>query len=314
MVNLKKVAIIGCGRVGSTIAFNLIQADLFSEMVLIDINHQKAEGEVMDLSHSSAFSSAINLYAGNYDDIVDAGLIIITAGVGRKPNESRLDLMQKNVEIFKNIIPEIKARQCEGVLFIISNPVDILTYVTLKLSGFESHRVIGSGTILDTARLKTILATYLKVSIKDVDAYVLGEHGNSALTPWSKVQIQNKHISQYLSENNSIKYDIMKKEIEQIVLDCGKEIIKRKDATFYGVSACVKKVAKSIVNDEKIILPISTLLQGQYGIDNICLSALAIISHQGIEKIVEVDLNENELKELKESAMTLKDALMKLNI
>lgn len=314
MVNLKKVAIIGCGRVGSTVAFNLIQAELFSEMVLIDINHQKAEGEVMDLSHSSAFSSSIHLYAGNYDDIVDAGLIIITAGVGRKPNESRLDLMQKNVEVFKSIIPEIKKRECEGILFIISNPVDVLTYVTLKLSGFDRHRVIGSGTILDTARLKTILAQYLKVDLKDVDAYVLGEHGNSALTAWSKVQVQNKHISQYLNENKVMGYDMMKKEIEQIVLDCGKEIIKRKDATFYGVSACVKKVATAIVNNEKAILPISTLLQGEYGIDDVCLSALATISKDGIEEIVETELNKEELEELVKSAETLKAALTKLEI
>ena len=179
MVNMQKVAVIGCGFVGATSAFSLIQTGLFSEMVLIDANHQKAEGEAMDLSHGSAYLTPMNIYAGGYDDIVDAGLIVITAGANQKPNETRLDLVKKNVAIFKSIIPEIKNRNCEGILMIVSNPVDILTYVTLKLSGFPAHRVIGSGTVLDTARLKYVLGRHLQVDPRDVHAYIIGEHGDS---------------------------------------------------------------------------------------------------------------------------------------
>ena len=190
MVNMQKVAVIGCGFVGATSAFSLIQTGLFSEMVLIDANHQKAEGEAMDLSHGSAYLTPMNIYAGDYDDIVDAGLIVITAGANQKPNETRLDLVKKNVQIFKSIIPEIKNRHCEGILLIVSNPVDILTYVTLKLSGFPSHRVIGSGTVLDTARLKYVLGRHLQVDPRDVHAYIIGEHGDSELAVWSGAQVE----------------------------------------------------------------------------------------------------------------------------
>lgn len=197
MVNMQKVAVIGCGFVGATSAFSLIQSGLFSEMVLIDANHEKAVGEAMDLSHGSAYSTPVKIYAGNYDDIVDAGLIVITAGANQKPNETRLDLVKKNVSIFKSIIPEIKERNCEGILLIVSNPVDILTYVTLKLSGFPANRVIGSGTVLDTARLKHVLGEHLQVDSRNIHAYVIGEHGDSELAVWSGAQVAGIHINHF---------------------------------------------------------------------------------------------------------------------
>jgi L-lactate dehydrogenase len=314
MLNIKKVAIIGCGHVGSTVTFNLIQKELFSEIVLIDVNKDKAEGEVMDLSHSSSFLNPINIYAGNYDDIVDAGLIIITAGVSRKSNESRLDLTQRNVEIFKNIIPEIKKRDCKGILLVISNPVDILTQLTIELSGFPSHRVIGSGTILDTARLKRVLANYLHIDTRDINAYILGEHGNSELTIWSNAQIFGVSIHDFLEQEGIHNYEEIKEKVSKEVIDSGKEIITRKNATFYGIAACVNKIANAIVNDENTVLPVSSLVKDKYGINDVCLSLPCIINSKGVQRIVEVELSESEKSKLIQSSETLKNIYNQLNI
>jgi L-lactate dehydrogenase len=294
MLNIKKVAIIGCGHVGSTVTFNLIQKELFSEIVLIDVNKDKAEGEVMDLSHSSSFLNPINIYAGNYDDIVDAGLIIITAGVSRKSNESRLDLTQRNVEIFKNIIPEIKKRDCKGILLVISNPVDILTQLTIELSGFPSHRVIGSGTILDTARLKRVLANYLHIDTRDINAYI--------------------SIHDFLEQEGIHNYEEIKEKVSKEVIDSGKEIITRKNATFYGIAACVNKIANAIVNDENTVLPVSSLVKDKYGINDVCLSLPCIINSKGVQRIVEVELSESEKSKLIQSSETLKNIYNQLNI
>ena len=196
-MNIQKCAIVGCGAVGATAAYTLLGSGLFNELVLIDINQKKAEGEAMDLSHGGAYLNPVKIYAGSYDDIVDAGLVVITAGANQKPNETRLDLVKKNVAIFKSIIPEIKKRNCEGILLIVANPVDILTYVTLKLSGFPAHRVIGSGTVLDTARLKYVLGRHLQVDPRDVHAYIIGEHGDSELAVWSGAQVAGIHINHF---------------------------------------------------------------------------------------------------------------------
>ena len=189
MVNIRKAAMIGCGFVGSSSAFALMQSGIFSEMVMIDVNREKAEGEAMDIAHGLPFARPIRLYAGTYDDIVDAAIIIITAGANQKPDETRLDLIHKNVEIYKTIIPEIAKRNCEGMLLIVSNPVDILTYTALKLSGFPENRVLGSGTVLDTARLKYLIGEHLKVDNRSVHAFIIGEHGDSELAAWSNANV-----------------------------------------------------------------------------------------------------------------------------
>ena len=189
MVNIRKAAMIGCGFVGSSSAFALMQSGIFSEMVMIDVNREKAEGEAMDIAHGLPFARPIRLYAGTYDDIVDAAIIIITAGANQKPDETRLDLIHKNVEIYKTIIPEIAKRNCEGMLLIVSNPVDILTYTALKLSGFPEDRVLGSGTVLDTARLKYLIGEHLKVDNRSVHAFIIGEHGDSELAAWSNANV-----------------------------------------------------------------------------------------------------------------------------
>lgn len=196
-MNIRKAAMIGCGFVGASSAFALMQSGIFSEMVMIDADHAKAEGEAMDLSHGLPFARPVKIYAGDYDDIVDAGIIIITAGANQKPDETRLDLIHKNVEIYKQIIPEIAKRGCEGILLIVSNPVDILTYTALKLSGFPEHRVIGSGTVLDTARLKYLIGEHLGVDNRSVHAFIIGEHGDSELAAWSNANISGVRLSDF---------------------------------------------------------------------------------------------------------------------
>ena len=314
MVNMQKVAVIGCGFVGATSAFSLIQTGLFSEMVLIDANHQKAEGEAMDLSHGSAYLTPMNIYAGGYDDIVDAGLIVITAGANQKPNETRLDLVKKNVAIFKSIIPEIKNRNCEGILMIVSNPVDILTYVTLKLSGFPAHRVIGSGTVLDTARLKYVLGRHLQVGPRDVHAYIIGEHGDSELAVWSGAQVAGIHINHFCELRGHFNHQEAMERLAQQVRDSAYEIIERKGATYYGVAVAVKRIATAIVKNEHAVLPISSLMQGEFGLNDICLSIPTVVGSQGVEKVVDIYLNNEENEKLQESAKALKEVLNGLDL
>lgn len=314
MVNMQKVAVIGCGFVGATSAFSLIQTGLFSEMVLIDANHQKAEGEAMDLSHGSAYLTPMNIYAGSYDDIVDAGLIVITAGANQKPNETRLDLVKKNVQIFKSIIPEIKERQCEGILLIVSNPVDILTEVALKLSGFPAHRVIGSGTVLDTARLKYVLGKHLQVDPRDVHAYIIGEHGDSELVVWSGAQVAGIHINHFCELRGHFNHEEAMERLAQEVRDSAYEIIERKGATYYGVAVAVKRIATAIVKDEHAVLPVSSLMQGEFGLNDLCLSIPTVIGQKGVEKVVDIYLNNDENEKLQSSAKALKAVLDDLDL
>ncbi len=314
MVNMQKVAVIGCGFVGATSAFSLIQTGLFSEMVLIDANAKKAEGEAMDLSHGSAYLTPMNIYAGTYDDIVDAGIIVITAGANQKPNETRLDLVKKNVQIFKSIIPEIKKRNCEGILLIVSNPVDILTEVALKLSGFPSNRVIGSGTVLDTARLKYVLGKHLQVDPRDIHAYIIGEHGDSELVVWSGAQVAGIHINHFCELRGHFNHEEAMERLAQEVRDSAYEIIERKGATYYGVAVAVKRIATAIVKDEHAVLPVSSLMQGEFGLNDLCLSIPTVIGQNGVEKVVDIYLNNDENDKLQSSARALKEVLDDLDL
>lgn len=314
MVNIQKVAIIGCGFVGATTAFSLIHTGLFSEMVLIDANQNKAEGEAMDLSHGSAYQNPMKIYAGTYDDIVDAGLIVITAGANQKPNETRLDLVKKNVEIFKTIIPEIKIRNCEGILLIVSNPVDILTYVTLKLSGFESHRVIGSGTVLDTARFKHVLGQHLEVDPRNIHAYIIGEHGDSELAVWSGATVAGIDINHFCELRGHFKHQEAMNHLYQEVRDSAYEIINRKGATYYGVAVAVSRIATAIVKNEHAVLPISTLMNGEFGLHDIYLSIPSIIGNKGVEKVIDIALNKEEKQKLLDSASALQNVIQQLDV
>lgn len=308
-IDLHKVAIIGCGFVGSSTAFALMQSRLFSEMVLLDVDRARAEGEAMDISHGMPFSGPMKIYAGTYDDIVDADIIIITAGANQKPNETRLDLVKKNVAIFRSIIPEITSRSCQGILLIVSNPVDILTWVALKLSGFPENRVIGSGTVLDTARLKYLLGEHLGVDSRGVHAFVIGEHGDSELAVWSSATVSGVPLSRFCEMRGYYEHDDETDRIYEDVKNSAYSIIEKKKATYYGIAMAVKRICSSIVRNERSVLPVSSIMHGQYGLEDIVLSMPAIVDAQGVERIVPLSLDGEEMQKLKDSAAALREVM-----
>lgn len=313
-VNLRKIAIIGCGFVGSASAFALMQSKMFSEIVLIDADKDKAEGEAMDISHGIPFVGNMKIYSGDYDDIVDASIIVITAGAGQKPGETRLDLVHKNVGIFKSIIPEIAKRNCRGILLVVANPVDILTYTALKLSGFEENRVIGSGTVLDTARLKYQLGEHLSVDSQSVHAYIIGEHGDSEIAVWSSANVSGIALDDFCEMRGHYNHDKSQENIAEKVKNSAYEIIAKKRATYYGVAMAVKRICEAVIRDEKSILPISSMMHGEFGIDDVVLSMPSIVGANGIETKVPISLSDEEKVNLKKSADTLRSILDDCNI
>lgn len=308
-VNPRKVAVIGCGFVGSATAFTLMQSRLFSEMVLLDANEEKADGEAKDIAHGVPFAGQMKIYAGNYDDVADAAIIIVTAGANQKPDETRLDLVHKNVAIYKSIIPEIASRDYQGILLIVSNPVDILTYTALKLSGLPESRVIGSGTVLDTARLKYALGEHLSVDSRSVHSFIIGEHGDSEIAAWSSTNVSGIPLNDFCEMRGHFNHEASMEEIANRVKNSAYEIIAKKHATYYGIAMSVKRICECIMRDEKSILPISTIMHGEYGIENIALSMPAIVGVNGVETHVPISLNEEEAQKLKESADALKKVI-----
>lgn len=309
IVNNRKVVMIGCGFVGSASAFALAQSGLFLEMVLIDADQDKAEGEAMDISHGVPFGSPMKIYAGDYDDIVDAGMIIISAGAGQKPGETRLDLAKKNIGIFQSIIPEIAKRDFGGILLIVANPVDILTRTALELSGLPENRVLGSGTVLDTARLKWTLAQHLSVDNRSVHAFIIGEHGDSEIVAWSSANVSGIPLDQFCEMRNHFEHEESEKKIAEQVKNSAYEIIEKKHATYYGIAMAVKRICEAITRDEKSILPVSHMMHGEYGIEGVALSMPAIVGSNGIEDNVPIPLDEDEKKALQASAAMLKEML-----
>lgn len=306
-VNSRKVAVIGCGFVGSSSAFALMQSGLFSEMVLIDADTKRAEGEAMDISHGISFARPMQIYAGNYDDITDAAIIVITAGANQKPDETRLDLIKKNAAIMKSIVGEIKKRDFGGILLIVSNPVDILTLIALKESGYPSNRVIGSGTVLDTGRFKYLLGEHLDVDSRSVHAFIIGEHGDSELAAWSNARIGGLKVNDFCELRGHFNNEQSMKKIFENVRNSAYEIIERKHATYYGIAMAVKRICEAIVRNEKSILPVSSLMTGEYGLNDVVLSIPAVVDETGVQKVIPIELNDEELTKLKDSANILKD-------
>ena len=276
MINDRKVAIIGAGFVGSSSAFALMQKGLFNELVLIDANKARAEGEAMDISHGLAYSNSMRIYAGEYEDISDAKIIIITAGAAQKVGETRLDLIKKNSKIMTSIINEIVRVKAEGLLLIVANPVDVLTQVALKVSGFGKERVFGSGTVLDTARLKYLLSEKLRIDTRNVHAVIMGEHGDSEFVAWSFANISGMPIKKFLCLRGYKDMEQLKEEIHVEVRDSAYKIIERKGATYYGIALSVTRICECIVKNQHSMLPISTLLEGEYGVSNVALSVPAL--------------------------------------
>ncbi len=314
MLNKQKIAIIGLGMVGSSIAFSLMQEGIFSEIVLIDKDRKKAKGEAMDLSHGIPFCESINIYEGDYDDIKDCYVVIITAGANQEKGETRLDLIDKNLKIYKSIIPNITKTSFEGILLVVSNPVDILTYVTLKLSGYDKKRVIGSGTVLDSARFQYMLGRHLNVDSKSIHAFIIGEHGDSELAVWDSSDIGGMKINNFCELRGHFNHEQAMNEIFSGVKNSAYEIIERKGATYYGIAMAVKRICTALVKDEHSILPVSSYIDGEYGLNDICISIPSIVCMEGIDKVLEIPLSKREDENLFNSASKLKDVLESLKL
>ncbi len=308
-LNERKVAVVGCGFVGSASAFALMESGLFSEMVLIDVNKDKAEGEALDISHGLPFSKPMQIYAGDYSDAADAAVVVVTAGAGQKPGETRLDLVKKNISIFKSIIPEIAKYNKEGILLIVANPVDILTYAAAKLSGFPENRVFGSGTVLDTARLKYLLGEHLKIDSRSVHAFIIGEHGDSEIAAWSSANVSGIPLNDFCEMRGHFEHDKSMKRIAEDVKNSAYGIIEKKGATYYGIAMSVRRICEAIIRDEKSILPVSSIQHGDFGIEDIALSMPAIVGRSGVEGAVPINLSDDEISALQDSAKTLKKVL-----
>lgn len=307
-----KISIIGAGFVGATSAYALMISGLASEIVIVDINKEKALGEAMDLAHGVSFVKPVEVCAGDYKDTADSDIVIITAGAAQKPGETRLDLINKNLDIFKEIIPNIVKYSPNSILLVVANPVDILTYITYKLSGFPKQRVIGSGTVLDTSRFKHLLSEYFNIDDRNIHTYIIGEHGDSEVPTWSLTNIAGMNINDYC-KNVCKKYDeLSKHKIHDDVKNAAYEVINRKGATYFAVALAIKRIVEAILRDENSILTVSSLLEGQYGINDIYVGVPTIVGSSGIKKILEVPLNEEELNKFKISTTNLKECIDKL--
>ena len=315
---MNKITVIGTGSVGSTIAYTLTITGLASEIVMIDINGEKAIGEALDIRQGTPFCNPCTVYAGSYADAAGSDIVIITSGIARKAGQSRLELAQTNVNVIKSITPEITRYAPDAIYVIVSNPVDILTYAFCKYSGLPESRIIGSGTILDTARLRSRLSEVYSVNQKNVHAYVLGEHGDSSFIPWSLANISNVPVEDYGSavlglDNN--KYDkFQPEEIAEYVRKSGAEVIQRKGATFYAVSMSVCHVCKCLLNGIDTTLTVSTMLHGEYGIDDICLSLLNIVGKDGAHSKILLPLNDKEVADLRHSADSLRNVINSITL
>ena len=312
--NPRKAVMVGCGFVGSASVFALMQSGLFSEIVLIDADKDKAEGEAMDISHGVPFARPMKIYAGDYDDAADAAIIIVSAGAGQKPGETRLDLVHKNVAIFKSIIPEIAKRGFDGILLIVANPVDILTQVALKLSGLPEERVIGSGTVLDSARLKYQLGEHLAVDSRSVHAFIVGEHGDSEVVAWSSANVSGVELSKMCEMRGHYQHKENTQEIAAKVKNSAYDIINKKHATYYGIAMSVRRICEVIMRDEKSILPVSHMMHGAYGIEGVALSMPAIVGAGGLEADIPIELSGEEALKLKDSADALKEIVDSLEL
>ena len=314
---MNKVSIIGTGSVGSTIAYTLTVMGLVSEIVMIDINSEKALGEALDIRQGTPFCGACSIYAGDYRDAVNSDIVIITSGIARKPGQSRLELAQTNVDITKMIIPEITKYAPNATYIIVSNPVDILTYTFVKLSGLPENRIIGSGTILDTARLRSRLSEYYNINQSNVHAYVFGEHGDSSFIPWSVANISNVPIrdcQKLISTPGICTPELDFEEIEQYVRKSGGRVIARKGATFYAVSVSVCHICKCLLAGIDTTMTVSTMMHGEYGVDDVCLSTLNMVGNDGVRGKVNVSLTDGEVALLRNSAEKLKEVIKSLKI
>ena len=313
-----KVTIIGAGSVGATVAYTLVATGSVAEIVLIDVNEAKARGEAMDILQATPYLSPAKIYYGTYEDAAGSDIVVVTSGVGRKPGKSRIDLTQINVNILKSIAPQIVKYAPDALYLFVANPVDVLTYVFCKITGVPKNRVIGSGTTLDSIRLRTRLSELYSVNQQQVHAYVLGEHGDSSFVAWSTADISGIPLDEYentMTDKEALKvlpYD--REEVEQYVKKSGGQIIAGKGATFYGIAASVTRIINAIYSSAYTILPVSTVLDGEYGISDVALSTLCAIGNQGVITTLTPKLSDEELEKMRNSAEVLKSVIAQIEI
>lgn len=304
-----KIILVGDGAVGSSYAFALTLLGVGRELGIIDVNKNKAEGDAMDLSDALSFTAPKDIYAANYDDCKDADIVVITAGLPQKPGETRLDLVEKNLKILKDIVTSVVSSGFNGIFVVASNPVDILTYATWKYSGFNANRVIGTGTMLDSSRLRKEIAELSKVDPRSVHAYIMGEHGDSEFAVWSHANIGGLPIDEWVKHNKVDENSLL--ESFNKVRDAAYEIINKKGATFYGIAAAMANLTKAILNNENSIYSVSAYLRGEYGHDDIYVGVPAIINANGVKNVLEIPLTDNEQERMDESVSILKDIIDK---
>lgn len=310
-----RVVIIGAGLVGSTFAYSLMINGVASEIIIVDVNRERLEGEVMDLNHGINFVRPVLIRAGSYQDCEDADLIVICAGSNQKPGETRIDLLSRNTEIFRNIIDEIKASQSRAILLIATNPVDIMTYITHQLSGFPAGRVIGSGTVLDSARFRYLLSRHCRVDSSNVHAYIIGEHGDTEVPVWSLANIAGIRFADYCPVCGNQCHDpLPREEIFNEVKNAAYRIIKGKGATYYAIGLALVQIVESILRDEYSVLTVSSVLHGEYGMDDVALSLPCIVNRRGIERKILLSLSPEEEEGLRHSGAVLKQIQSQLRI
>ena len=300
-----KIVLVGTGFVGMSMAYSMLNRGGIEELVLIDIDKDKTKGEEMDLSHGLPYApQKMVIKAGEYSDCKDAQIVVITAGVAQKPGQTRLELAEVNTKIMKQITNSIMESGFDGIIIVASNPVDLMSYVVWKVSGLPKNKVIGSGTVLDTARLRYLMAHYLKVSSKNVHAYIMGEHGDSSFVPWDHAYIGCKKIKDIMRDNKHPMEDL--KKIHEGVVNAAYEIIEKKKATYYGIGMALNRLVRAVIDDENSILTVSTYLDNQYGQNDIYIGVPAIINRKGVRELLELDLNDTEQEKLNQSCQLIK--------
>lgn len=303
-----RVAIIGAGHVGATCAYALLLSGLAAELVLVDADHRRAEGEAMDLMHAVPFGDPVRVWAGSYDDVVDAPVVVVTAGANQRPGETRLQLLARNAAVIRDIVPRVVASNPDVTLIVATNPVDVLTWAAVRQSGLPSHRVIGSGTILDTARFRALLSRHFTVDPRSVHAYIIGEHGDTEVPVWSLATIGGMHLAEYQAATGQVLDDAARQAIFEDTRRAAYHIIERKGATYYAVAAGIERIVQAILRDESSVLTVASLIDGPYGLSDVCLSLPTIVNRTGIARVLYPPLSPEELDGLRRSAALLKEA------
>jgi L-lactate dehydrogenase len=302
-----KIVIIGAGAVGAAVAYSLVTANLANEVVLIDIDRARAEGEAMDIADGTPFTGPVRIYAGDYEDCRDALVIVFAAGANQRPGETRLDLAARNLRVVRDVTDRLLRHWSGGVLLMVTNPVDVLTYAALRFSGLPEHAVIGSGTVLDSARFRHLLSRHCRVDARNVHAYVLGEHGDSQVFLWSRAAIAGIHVDEFCDRTGVPRPD--RRQLTDQVRRAASEIISRKGATYYGVSLCVRRICEAIVRDQQSVLTVSGLVQGYYAITDTSFSLPTVVGRKGRLKVLDLPLDDDEEKALRHSAGVLRQVL-----